>query len=107
MSDSNISHSQHEWNNNGDGTYWSHNKEAGMIRKKIPSHPRMREIYDFAYHFACDNYCTAWGTFEKCFEKVEEKFGKMSEEMRDYILRGPWDAGDRAGLLIEEPDHYE
>lgn len=95
-----------EWNNNMDGTYRYWIPGKGNEYRQIPHHDHIREIYDFVFHYAMDEYMNS-GTFEKCLALVEEKYGKMSQEMIDYLKACPYDAGDRAGLLREEPDHYE
>lgn len=98
---------RYDWNATGFGTYWYHKLQGGFEERPIPKHPQLREIYNLAFDFACENYCKAKGTLSNCIALVEEQFGPMSQEMRDYITYGPYDAGDRAGMLREEPDHYE
>lgn len=101
-----INH-RYDWNSNGDGTYTFHQRKGGFEERPIPEHPQLDEIYSFAFNFARDNYCTTYGSFSNCMKEIEEKFGKVSDEVRDYIENCPFDAGDRAGMLIEDPHHYE
>ena len=95
-----------EWNNNMDGTYRYWIPGKGNEYRPIPQHENIRAIYSFVFDYAMDEYMHG-GTFEKCLALVEEKYGKMSQEMIDYLKACPYDAGSRAGLLREEPDHYE
>lgn len=95
-----------EWNNNGNGTYRYWIPFKGVEERPIPCHADMEEIYRFVFDYAMNEYMNG-ATFEKCLTLVEEKYGKMSQEMVDYLKACPYDAGDRAGLLIEEPNHYE
>lgn len=95
-----------EWRNNMDGTYRFWTLKGGLENRPIPQHEKIREIYDFVFYYAMDEYMNG-ATFEKCLALVEEKYGKMNQEMIDYLKTCPYDAGNRAGLLIEEPNHYE
>lgn len=95
-----------EWRNNGDGTYRYWTLSKGLENRPIPHHDNIRAIYNFVFDYAMDEYMNG-ATFEKCLALVEEKYGKMNQEMIDYLKTCPYDAGNRAGLLIEEPYHYE
>lgn len=97
----------YEWNNNRDGTYRTYDKSYCPISKPIPQHAHLNEIYNYVFNYACDGYTWANRTYEKCMEEVREKFGEISDELEEYLFRCPWDAGNRCGLLIEEPDHYD
>lgn len=95
-----------DWNNTGEGSYWFHKPQGGFEERPIPNHPKLREIYELAFDYALDN---SWngGTIAECCSKIEEKFGQIDQAMRDYIAYGPYDAGDRAAMLREDPNHYE
>lgn len=95
-----------EWNNNKDGTYRYWSRDTGMETRPIPNHEKIGEIYNTVFTFARDEYLEVGCTFENCMKMVTEKFGEMGQGMIDYLRACPWDAGSRAGLLIEEPDHY-
>lgn len=98
----------YEWNGNNDGTYRTYDKvNRCYCNKPIPERPNFAEIYWEVYNYACDGYMIVGTSFEKCMEIVEKKFGPIDEDYRDYLRQCPYDAGRRAGLLIEEPDHYE
>ena len=96
----------YDWHTNCDGTYCSWSKEQGYHNRVIPAHPEMNKIYKVVFNYALEGYTRSDCIFEKCIEQVEEKFGKLSEDVKDYLEHCPYDAGLRAGMLIEEPDHY-
>lgn len=95
-----------EWNNNMDGTYRHSVPGMGSEYRAIPKHDKIKEIYDFVFQYAMQGY--GYGaTFNECLKLVTEKFGEMSVEMIDYLKSCPYDAGDRAGMLRDDPSHYD
>lgn len=100
----NASNPRLEWCNNHDGTYRPKNGRGES--KPIPEHPRLREMYNFVFTTARDEYMSTKGNFPDIMQAVTEKFGEVDDAITDYLFSCPYDAGSRAGLLIEEPDHY-
>lgn len=97
-----------EWNNNGDGTYRRPNVgKLGVTNVPIPEHENIAQIYSMAFDYARDNYMTTGATYEKCLDLIKAKYGELTTEMTDYIYHCPWNAGQRAGLLIEDPHFYD
>ena len=104
-----------DWNNNFDGTYFCRydkdlNRvplcEQGEIDSKIPDFPKLQEIYYHVYNWAFDNYFNG-SSAKKAIADAEKHFGELPENVKRYLASCAFEAGDRAALLVEEPDHYD
>lgn len=104
MNESTVS--KMDWNRNYNNTYCFHKPKGGFEDRPIPSHPCLGEIYTFAFEYAYEHYCKTGG-FEECLKQIEERFGPIDLAVKNYIINCPYDAGDRAGMLREDPNHYD
>lgn len=98
-----------DWNSRRNGTYRTgeFDEKRNEICKPIPNHPQIKNIYDDVYDYVYEEYWYTNCKLETCLQKIEEKYGKLTQDIIDYIIQCPWKAGSRAAYLKEDPNFYD
>lgn len=99
-----IPSASEDWNiNPEEGTY----RTGGGRVRPIPQHPALKDMYWFVFNLTRERYGYKDAFWQYIEKEVVKRFGKLDDEVMDFLMNCPHDAGYRAGMLIEEPDHYE